>query len=278
MRGRGKLVMGMVLAGLVAAMALLPACSDKGSTSSPKPDANKTADAKAQADPKTPAAETPKEQPKEQAPPVSNEKLVPLQYKMPDEVFNTTPKAVPPSEHLEPDSNEQPSPLMVPEGCVNLALGKPVTSSDTMPIIGEMKQVTDGEKDGRDGSWVEVMPGNQWVQIDLGASYPIYAIVIWHYHGEKRVYSDVVVRIGDDPDFVKDPVTVFNNDWDNSAGLGAGKDLEYREKYWGKAIQVKNAKGTPGVTGRYVRLYSNGNTSNEVNHYIEVEVYGKPTK
>jgi len=24
-----------------------------------------------------------------------------------------------------------------------------------------------------------------------------------------------------------------------------------------------------------VRLYSNGNTSNEMNHYIEVEVYGK---
>ena len=31
-----------------------------------------------------------------------------------------------------------------------------------------------------------------------------------------------------------------------------------------------------GVSARYVRLYSNGNTSDELNHYTEVEVYGKP--
>ena len=30
------------------------------------------------------------------------------------------------------------------------------------------------------------------------------------------------------------------------------------------------------ATGRYVRLYSGGNTSNKMNHYIEVEVYGQP--
>jgi len=29
------------------------------------------------------------------------------------------------------------------------------------------------------------------------------------------------------------------------------------------------------VKGRYVRLYSNGNTTNKMNHYIEVEVFGK---
>jgi hypothetical protein len=33
-----------------------------------------------------------------------------------------------------------------------------------------------------------------------------------------------------------------------------------------------------GATGRYVRLYSNGNTSDELNHYIEVEVFGQPAK
>ena len=26
----------------------------------------------------------------------------------------------------------------------------------------------------------------------------------------------------------------------------------------------------------YVRLYSNGNTTDKLNHYIEVEVFGKP--
>jgi hypothetical protein len=31
-----------------------------------------------------------------------------------------------------------------------------------------------------------------------------------------------------------------------------------------------------GVKGRYVRLYSSGNTTNDLNHYFEVEVYGTP--
>lgn len=33
-----------------------------------------------------------------------------------------------------------------------------------------------------------------------------------------------------------------------------------------------------GATARYVRLYSNGNSTNSGNHYIEVEVYGKPLR
>jgi hypothetical protein len=32
------------------------------------------------------------------------------------------------------------------------------------------------------------------------------------------------------------------------------------------------------VHGQYVRLYSNGNTSNDLNHYIEVEVHGISVK
>jgi hypothetical protein len=28
------------------------------------------------------------------------------------------------------------------------------------------------------------------------------------------------------------------------------------------------------LTGRYVRAYSRGNSSNRMNHYIELEVYG----
>jgi hypothetical protein len=67
--------------------------------------------------------------------------------------------------------------------------------------------------------------------------------------------------------------TIFNNDADNSDGLGAGKDPAYIETNQGRLMPVKEP-----VQGRYVRLYSNGNTSNPSNHYIEVEVYGKPVK
>jgi hypothetical protein len=31
-----------------------------------------------------------------------------------------------------------------------------------------------------------------------------------------------------------------------------------------------------GVKGRYVRFYSNGNTANKLNDYIEAEIWGKP--
>jgi hypothetical protein len=33
-----------------------------------------------------------------------------------------------------------------------------------------------------------------------------------------------------------------------------------------------------GVQGRYVRLYSRGNTANDLNHYVEVEIYGKAVR
>jgi hypothetical protein len=63
--------------------------------------------------------------------------------------------------------------------------------------------------------------------------------------------------------------TVFNNDEDDSAGMGTGTDIEYVETYEGKLIPVK------GVKGRYVRLYSTGSTGDEMNRYVEVEIWGK---
>jgi hypothetical protein len=165
----------------------------------------------------------------------------------------------------------------VPKGCTNLAAKKKVTSSDANPIIGELALVTDGDKDGGDGSFVELAPGKQWIQIDLEQPADISAVVVWHYHAEGRVYHSVVAQVSDDPDFKKDVKTVFNNDYANALGLGAGKNLEYIDDYRGKALAVQDDKGGP-VRGRYVRLWSNGNTSNDQNHYIEVEVYGKPAK
>jgi len=64
--------------------------------------------------------------------------------------------------------------------------------------------------------------------------------------------------------------TVFNNDIGNETGNGIGKDRRYVETNEGKLIDAK------GVEGRYVRLISNGSDKTAANHYIEVEVYGKP--
>jgi len=117
-------------------------------------------------------------------------------------------------------------------------------------------------------------PFTQHVTIDLEQTCEIYAIGVWHYHKQKRVYLDVVVQVAreGDADFTTDVQTVFNNDDDNSSGLGVGSDKNYVETSEGKLIDVFGK----GVKGRYVRLYSNGNNAWDENHYLEVEVYGKP--
>jgi len=160
--------------------------------------------------------------------------------------------------------------IQVPEGVVLLSAGKPVTGSDDFPIVGELAYITDGDKEAGQGYYVELLDGLQWVQIDLGAPAEIYAIWVWHYHLQARAYHDVVVQISNDPNFENNVTTVFNNDYDKTAGLGQGGDAPYVESRFGKLISVD------GVTGQYVRLYSNGSTSDSMNHYIEVEVFGSP--
>ncbi|CDE82978.1 putative uncharacterized protein [Coraliomargarita sp. CAG:312] len=169
------------------------------------------------------------------------------------------------------DPNKGPAPVIeVPDDVKNLAKGKKVTSSDDMPLIGELELVTDGDKEAGEGCYVEIMSGLQWVQIDLEKSAEIYAVAMWHYHSQERAYKDVIVQISDDPEFIKGVTTIFNNDNDNSAKKGKGEDKAYIETNYGKLIQLK----TP-TKARYIRLYSDGSTSNDSNHYIEVEVFGR---
>ena len=194
-----------------------------------------------------------------------------LKLQLPKPMFIGTPTNIK-SANLEVITGKSRGPFYVPVGTKLLSLKRPVRSSDMQPVIGELEMVTDGEKQGGDGYFIELGPGKQWVQIDLGASYALHAILAWHYHSQARVYRDVVVQVSDDKDFSKGVTTVFNNDHDNTAALGVGKDKEYVEVAEGRLFDPKGARG------RYVRLYSGGNTSNDLNHYVEVEVYGTPIK
>jgi hypothetical protein len=196
---------------------------------------------------------------------------VELKLTLPKPMFIGTPTNIK-SPNLEAVTGKPRGPFMVPAGTKLLSLNRPVTSSDRQPVIGELEMITDGEKEGGDGYFVELGPGKQYVQIDLGARYALHAIMAWHYHSQARVYRDVVVQVADDRDFLRGVTTIFNNDHDNSSGLGLGKDKEYIEVAEGRLFDPK------GAAGRYVRLSSNGNTVNDLNHYVEIEVFGTPVK
>jgi len=190
-----------------------------------------------------------------------------LTTEIPPELIEGTPQPIKVA-NLEQAPTSAPS-LAVSEGTVLLSAGKPVTGSDDFPIIGELEYITDGDKEAGEGYFVELMDGLQWVQIDLEAEAELAAIWIWHYHSQKRAYHDVIVQVSNDPEFATGVTTLFNNDYDNSAEQGKGSAKPYVETRFGKLIDAKNTKA------QYVRLYSNGNTANDMNHYIEVEVYGK---
>ena len=208
------------------------------------------------------------------AQPSGDQKLVPVEIELPKPMFVGTPQNLK-VKNLEKPLGKPRPPFLAPEGTTNVALGKAISGSDEEPIIGDIEMITDGDKEAADGSYVELGPFVHHIQIDLEKECEIYAIVAWHYHKQPRVYYDVVVQVSNDPDFITDVTTVFNNDDDNSAGHGIGKDMHYVETSEGKLIDCLS-QGSPKA--RYVRLYSNGNTGNDLNHYIEVDVYGKPAE
>ena len=205
----------------------------------------------------------------------STHRDTPLVLQLPRPRFLGTPV------HLKTPNLENPRtkrPMVrVPAGVANVALHKPVTASDLAPLLGELRQVTDGDKEGVEGSYVEIGAGRQYFQVDLGGPHEVFAVVVWHYHAQARVYRDVVVQLAEDAAAFDgggsrggSARTIFNNDHDNSSSLGFGRDKEYIDGHEGLAIDAGGARA------RYVRLYGNGNTENDLNHCTEIEVYGRP--
>ena len=195
--------------------------------------------------------------------------MIPLPVELPPAVFVGTPTNIKVDNLEEPRGEPRPT-FYVPEGTENVALNQPIKSTDDLPIIGDIPLINDGDARAEDGSYVELGPFDQHVTIDLGEQHEIYAVLLWHFHKQGRVYFDVVVQTANDADFIDNVHTLFNNDIDNSLGLGAGEDKHYVETNEGKLVDAK------GVKGRYVRCYSNGNNANDMNHYVEVMVFGKP--
>ncbi len=198
--------------------------------------------------------------------------MAPIDIKLPMPAFMGTQTDIPMNEHIEKPS-DKPRPLfLAPKGTEVLSLNKPVTASDKTPINGTTDLVTDGIKEAGDANVLELHRKLQWVQIDLEKPAKLYAVLVWHAHDTPQICHDVIVQVADDADFTQNVQTLYNNDYDNSAGLGVGKDKEYFENHEGRLIDSK------GVKGRYVRLYSRGSTYTGLNRYTEVEIYGLPAE
>lgn len=193
----------------------------------------------------------------------------PLELKLPASTLKGTPEDLPKGPHIEPPPDKAPATPDVPAGVVNVAAGKPVTAS-VQPFQGELAQITDGKKEPLDDDCVEMKKGVQWVQVDLGKEYEVHAIAMWHDHRYVQAFHSVIVQVSNDAEFKKDVATLFNNDVQNSAGLGVGTDREYFEMRWGRVVAAKGAKG------RYVRAFTKGSSLAALNCWEELEVYALP--
>lgn len=195
----------------------------------------------------------------------------PLILKLPEPTLKGTPEDLPSGPNIDPPSDKPRDPLRVPKGVTNVAAGKSVTSS-VKPFFGELSQVTDGNKEAFDSDAVEMKKGSQWVQVDLGGEYAVYAIVMWHDHRYIQSMRDVILQVSDDPQFESGVVTVYNNDSDDSSGRGVGTDREYFEMKFGRAVPVK------GLKCRYIRGYTKGSNQSSLNCWQEIEVYALPAQ
>jgi hypothetical protein len=198
-------------------------------------------------------------------------KLIPLETKLPAAAFKGTPANVPTNSYTEPYSEAPPAALMIPADATNLAPAAKLTTSSTYNA-DKLNQLVDGDKEASEQSVVILKKGTQYVQMDLGSPAEIFAVVIWHAHATTKIYHDVIVQVADDADFKQNVRAIFNNDQDNSSGLGVGTDREYFEIRYGKRIDAK------GIKARYLRFYSKGSTESSLNEYTELEVYGRPVK
>ncbi len=194
-----------------------------------------------------------------------------LKLQIPAPTLKGTPEDLPAGPNIEPNSDKPAPALMIAKGAKLVSVGKPVTSS-VKPFTGELDQITDGKKEAFDYDTVEMKKGSQWVQVDLGETFAIQAIAIWHDHRYIQAVHDVIVQVSDDPEFKNGVTTLYNNDTDNSSGLGVGTDREYFERHFGRVFDGKGAKG------RYVRGYTKGSHLSALNCWQEIEVYALPAK
>lgn len=149
---------------------------------------------------------------------------------------------------------------------VNYAKNKVITSNGT---LSNPRYATDGVSNNQQ-QLTSIGTGLKYMTIDLGKQISLGQIKIVRNISGPRTYKDLIVQSSKTADFSSGVTTVFNNDKDNSAGLGIGLDAEYVEVAEGRTISCT----TSDV--RYIRVYSNGSNVDADNQFAEVEALGYP--
>jgi sugar phosphate isomerase/epimerase len=94
-------------------------------------------------------------------------KLAPLPIALPKPLFEGTPE--PPNvPDLEKPSGRMRPPFLAPAGATNFARGKAVSSSDDDPVLGTIEIITDGNKAGTDGAFVQLKEARAYADADIG--------------------------------------------------------------------------------------------------------------
>ena len=140
---------------------------------------------------------------------------------------------------------------VISDGAQNVALGKPVVftgNTETFQGIANASLVNDGYFDAYNvfGS-TDGQPC--FAVIDFEKEYMIDRVVVKAWHD--WAFTDVIVQLSESADFTSGVYTVFNNDTDNSVGVGAGTDGAY----------IENPSGGHSFTfapvrARYMRFYN----------------------
>lgn len=131
----------------------------------------------------------------------------------------------------------------------NVALYKPLKISKdyknyNFVYSSGTDKLTDGVADKNHALYTEK---RAWATVDLGVELDIGSVDLSLYDGLE--FSDVIVQVSSDPNFLTGVKTVFNSDADNSAGYGVGTDT-YTPTADGNYFNVAFEK----TAARYVRV------------------------
>jgi|GEM_PF-3600447 len=178
------------------------------------------------------------------------------------------------------DSASTPPPPSTPEPApttYNAAAGKTgITTNGTIANGAPLSYLTDGDRHNQSYVLIALDGSPRWVQVDLGKEVPIVELNLVNDYSTSRTGRDIIMQLSNDPSFATGVTTVFNNDADNSSGLGIGTDAEYLEPSDGSGKTVTLSEP---VLAQYVRVWSYGHLRTgetdyrPVNTPVEIEVY-----